>query len=67
MGTLGKDLHMGKRREALTVVGIWGWEGDWLGKAGPGLCWVVLLRLPVLLGAEWLVSCSYLAGVDAAH
>lgn len=30
-----------------------------------GCVGVVLLRLPALLGAAWLVSHSYLAGVDA--
>lgn len=39
MGTLDKDLQMGKGRETLTGVGRQGWEGDWPGKAGPGLCW----------------------------
>lgn len=39
MGALGKDLQVGKGREALTAVGSRGWKGDWPGKAGLGLFW----------------------------
>lgn len=41
---------MGKGAEAPVVVQSWGWESNWPGKAGAGLCLGGVMGLPTLLG-----------------
>lgn len=56
---------MGKGRADQAAVETWGWQGARPGPAYAGPC-LGDEGVPVLLGAEGLITRSYLAGVDAA-